>query len=294
MPQEVYTLVEFRRDRTYEKLVVAIKRGSVSGDISDEETARTKGVLSLYIKVNSDKVPFQISPCGKLTISHPDNSKLRKARSKLQPLILCSQWVPKYVSNETKELKPDESYIHQARLEHSKILISEGATQLSPLAGSLEELPDFPNPIYKTCFLRHLETGYPKIYDQYRRCNKRIKLLAKKAADETMKALQTKKVGITEETVRREISASSISILEDEKYRSAAINFHSNIWILTEKVKNGTPLEGGCELCPSFQQARKKVPSGGGCLVRKSPVYGFFLQRNVESARISILKSALI
>lgn len=258
MPQEVYTLAEFRRDRTYEKLVDAIKRGSVSGDVSDEETARTKGVLSLYIKVNSDKVSFQISPYGKLTISHPNNSKLRKARSKLQSLILCSQWVPKYVSHETKELKPDESYIYQDRLKHSEILINEGATQLSSLADSLEELSDFPNPIYKICFLQHLETGYPEIYDQYCRCKKELNFWAKKALDETIKDLQTKKVEITEETLRKERLLSSISILEDEKYRSAATKFHSSIWILTEKVKNGTPLEGECELCPTFQQARKK------------------------------------
>lgn len=262
MPQEVYTLVGFRWNKTYEELAEAIKRGSVKGDISGEETARTKGVLSLYIKVNGDTVPFQISPYGKLTISHPDNSKLRKARSKLQQLISCSQWMPKYVYNETKELKPDESYTYQARLEHSKILIREGVTQLSPLADSFGKPPDFPDPIYKTCFLQHLETGRPEIYDQYRRYNKITERWAKKAVDKAKKALQAKKIEITEETLRRE--ASSISILDDKKYRTAIVKFHSSIQILAEKVRNGTPLDGTCELCPTFQQARKKVPSGGG------------------------------
>lgn len=94
MPQEVYTILNFDRKRTHQKIMEAIERGSASGDLSDEGVAYTKGVNYLDIKVGGDWVSFGLSPYGKLIISSSDSSKLRKARLKLRELIVGTDWVP--------------------------------------------------------------------------------------------------------------------------------------------------------------------------------------------------------
>lgn len=112
---ETYLLRGFNWKKTYDKLAKGAERGIVLGDMSDEILERTKNVLSLSIKTNSDKVNFQISPYGKLLISSSDSSKLSKARLRLKQLV-GGTWVPisaskeeeLSISREAREVHTDE------------------------------------------------------------------------------------------------------------------------------------------------------------------------------------------
>ena len=97
MPQENYTLPGFNWDDSLENLR---KSSLVAGDLGNEEIARTRGVVCAHIKVKDDKVSFNLSPYGKLQISHPNAELLRRAKSQLSKLIVCSRWVPTILSDE--------------------------------------------------------------------------------------------------------------------------------------------------------------------------------------------------
>ena len=91
MPQENYILEGFSWDRSLEKL----KHSSlVVGDLSDEEIARTRSVACAYIRIKNETVSFNLSQYGKLQISHPNAELLRRAKSQLNKLIICSRWIP--------------------------------------------------------------------------------------------------------------------------------------------------------------------------------------------------------
>ena len=103
MPQENYKLIDFDLDESLENLR---KSSLVVGYLDDSEIARTRGVACAHIKVNDDKVSFGLSQYGKLKLSSPNADLLRRARSQLKKLIVCSRWVP---STPTTE-KPFEKY----------------------------------------------------------------------------------------------------------------------------------------------------------------------------------------
>lgn len=103
MPQENYTLPGFNWDDSLENLR---KSSLVVGDLSDEEIVRTRGVVCAHIKIKDEKASFNLSPYGKLQISHPNAELLRRAKSQLNKLIVCSRWVPTLLSDE----KPVEKY----------------------------------------------------------------------------------------------------------------------------------------------------------------------------------------
>ena len=91
MPQENYSLVEFDWDESLENLR---KSSLVVGDFGGEEISWTKGVAYADIKVKDGKVSFGLSQYGKLQISSPNAELLRRAKSQLNKLIVCSRWVP--------------------------------------------------------------------------------------------------------------------------------------------------------------------------------------------------------
>lgn len=124
MPQEVYLIRDFDWEKTCNKLAKAIERGKVFGDMSDDQLARTKGVPSLWIKANGDKVSFQISPYGNLVISHPDNNKLRKARSKLRKLM-GGKWIPKGSLEREIPYEARRSHLEQLKRELIKPWLEE-------------------------------------------------------------------------------------------------------------------------------------------------------------------------
>jgi hypothetical protein len=103
MPQENYNLIDFNWDKTLDNLR---KSSLVVGDLGNEEIARTRGVVCAHIKVKDEKVSFNLSPYGKLQISHPNAELLRRAKSQLNKLIFCSRWSPTLLSDE----KPIEKY----------------------------------------------------------------------------------------------------------------------------------------------------------------------------------------
>jgi hypothetical protein len=103
MPQENYNLIDFNWDRSLEKL----KQSSlVVGDLSDEEIERTRGVACAHIKVKNKTVSFNLSQYGKIQISDPNADLLRRARSQLNKLIVCSRWVPA----DPTTTRPSEKY----------------------------------------------------------------------------------------------------------------------------------------------------------------------------------------
>jgi len=85
----------------------------------EEATSYTKEVMSLHIKVNGDNVSFQITQFCKLNISHSDNAKLRKGRSKLMHsnLIVAKQWIRKVEKEVTR------SEVGRIRIEIAGILL---------------------------------------------------------------------------------------------------------------------------------------------------------------------------
>lgn len=103
MPQENYSLIKFDWDESLENLR---KSSLVVGDLDDSETARTRGVAFAHIKVKDDKVSFGLSQYGKLQISSPNADLLRRARSQLKKLIVCTRWMPIIPTTE----KPSEKY----------------------------------------------------------------------------------------------------------------------------------------------------------------------------------------
>ena len=97
MPQENFTLIDFNWDQSVNSL-----RDSriITGDFDNEIIAYNKGKLCLHIKVESEDVSFHLSLNGKLQISSPNAELLRRAKSQLRKLIVCTRWVP---SREEKE-----------------------------------------------------------------------------------------------------------------------------------------------------------------------------------------------
>ena len=91
MPQENYNLIEFNWDESLENLR---KSSLVVGDFGGEEISRTRGVAYANIKVKDEKVSFGLSQYGKLQISSPNAELLRRAKSQLNKLMVCSRWVP--------------------------------------------------------------------------------------------------------------------------------------------------------------------------------------------------------
>lgn len=124
MPQEVYSICDFDRKKMHNKLAKAIERGKAFGDMSEDQLVITKGVLTLSIKVNGTYVSFQISPFGKLIISHPDNYKLRKAKSKLKKLI-GGKWVPKEPPEREIPYEAKRSHLEQLKRELIKPWLEE-------------------------------------------------------------------------------------------------------------------------------------------------------------------------
>ncbi|MCW4038522.1 MAG: hypothetical protein NWF13_07295 [Candidatus Bathyarchaeota archaeon] len=103
MPQENYSLIDFDWDESLENL-----RNSslVVGDFDDSEIAYTRGVAYARIKVKDEKVSFGLSQYGKLQLSSPNADLLRRAKSQLNKLIVCTRWVPTAPTTE----KPSEKY----------------------------------------------------------------------------------------------------------------------------------------------------------------------------------------
>jgi len=180
VPQENYILIGFNWERTYEKLLEAGKRGTVIGDLSDEETARTKGFLVLYIKVDSDTVAFGLSPYGKLQISNPDNNKLRKARYKLRSLIVANEWVP---TKET-EIISEKSFPDEHTLNIASGLKWFCMYKTLP-SGKVE--PKAENALIA---LQHVYTGYKDIFEYLE------KMLEAKELEDSLKARVAEKLRI--------------------------------------------------------------------------------------------------
>jgi hypothetical protein len=180
VPQENYILIGFNWERTYEKLLEAGKRGTVIGDLSDEETARTKGFLVLYIKVDSDTVAFGLSPYGKLQISNPDNNKLRKARYKLRSLIVANEWVP---TKET-EIISEKSFPDEHTLNIASGLKWFCTYKTLP-SGKVE--PKAENALIA---LQHVYTGYMEIFEYFE------KMLEAKDLEDSLKAHVAEKLRI--------------------------------------------------------------------------------------------------
>jgi hypothetical protein len=103
MPQENYSLLDFDWDESLENLS---KSSLVVGDLDDSEIARTKGVAFAHIKVKDEKVSFGLSQYGKLQLSSPNADLLRRAKSQLNKLIVCTRWIPTTPTTE----KPSEKY----------------------------------------------------------------------------------------------------------------------------------------------------------------------------------------
>jgi hypothetical protein len=104
MPQENFTLIDFNWDQSVNSL-----RHSriIKGDFDNEIIAHNKGKLCLHIKVEGDNVSFHLSLNGKLQISSPNAELLRRAKSQLRKLIICSRWVPSGEENEPSNGKVD-------------------------------------------------------------------------------------------------------------------------------------------------------------------------------------------
>jgi hypothetical protein len=63
MPQDRFKLIEFNRELTEENIQNAISTGKIIGDLSDEMTSHTKGVLSLEVSLGKEgTVSFQLTP----------------------------------------------------------------------------------------------------------------------------------------------------------------------------------------------------------------------------------------
>jgi hypothetical protein len=103
MPQENYSLIGFDWDESLENLK---KSSLVVGDLDNSEIARTRGVAYAHIKVKDDKVSFGLSQYGKLQLSSPNADLLRRAKSQLSKLIVCTRWMPIIPTTE----KPSEKY----------------------------------------------------------------------------------------------------------------------------------------------------------------------------------------
>jgi hypothetical protein len=180
VPQENYKLIGFNWERTYEKLLEANKRGTVIGDLSDEETARTKGVQVLYVKVDSHTVAFGLSPYGKLQISSPDNAKLRKARYKLRSLIVANEWVP---------IKETEIMLEKSVPDEHTLNIASGlkwfCTYKTLPSGKVE--PKAENALIA---LQHVYMGYREIFEYFE------KMLEAKDLEDSLKADVAEKLKI--------------------------------------------------------------------------------------------------
>jgi hypothetical protein len=195
-PQENYKLIGFDWERTYEKLLEANKRGTVIGDLSDEEIARTKGVLAAYIKVNSDTVAFSLSRYGKLQISSSDNAKLRKARFKLKSLIVADEWVP---------IKETEIMLEKGVPDEHMLNIASGLKWFCMYktlpSGKVE--PKAENALIA---LQHVYTGYTGLFVYFE------KMLKAKGREDSLKADVAEKLKNHLETARLRLSN---RILED-------------------------------------------------------------------------------
>jgi hypothetical protein len=180
VPQENYKLIGFNWERTYEKLLEANKRGIIKGDLSDEETARTKSVQVLYVKVDSDTVAFGLSPYGKLQISSPDNAKLRKARYKLRSLIVANEWVP---------IKETEIMLEKSVPDEHTLNIASGLKWFCMYktlpSGKVE--PKTENALIA---LQHVYTGYKDIFKYFE------KMLEAKELEDSLKAKVVEKLKI--------------------------------------------------------------------------------------------------
>jgi hypothetical protein len=103
MPQENYSLIDFDWDESLENLK---KSSLVMGDLDDSEIAYTRGVAYAHVKVKDEKVSFGLSQYGKVQLSSPNADLLRRAKSQLNKLIVCTRWVPTAPTTE----KPSEKY----------------------------------------------------------------------------------------------------------------------------------------------------------------------------------------